>query len=129
MKRRRRLLLRILGPTAAALAGCSSALALPAASAANKPPLPPARPVYYDPDPATCRPAALQSSFRQQLLPWADQPAAVQARLRQLQLEMLHASLQRCVSKGLLSPEAARSLEQSLQQSGSEPVQPSGARP
>ncbi len=124
-------------PLGRALAGIGWALGAGTASltlqtpvtAADMPPPPPPRQVLYDPDPAVCQPAPLQSSFQQQLLPWADQPAAVQARLRQVQLEMLHATLQRCVSKGLLSPEAASSLEQNLAQGGPEPIQPSGARP
>lgn len=98
--------------------------------AASMPPLPPARQVLYDPDPATCKPASLQSNFQKQLLPWADQPAAVQASLRQLQLEMLQATLQRCVRKGLLTPEQVSSLEQALGlPPGEPPTQPSGARP
>ncbi len=97
--------------------------------AASMPPLPPARQVLYDPDPATCKPASLQSNFQKQLLPWADQPAAVQARLRQLQLEMLQATLQRCVRKGLLTAEQVNSLEQALGLPSEQPAQPSGARP
>ncbi|MCX5948160.1 MAG: hypothetical protein NTY67_08275 [Cyanobacteria bacterium] len=128
MSARHRLRLNLLGATASALAICCST-PMPAAIAASKPPLPPARPVHYDPDPDICQPAALQRSFQLQLLPWADQPAAVQARLRQVQLEMLQATLQRCISKGLLSPDAARNLEQTLGTSGPEAVQPSGSRP
>ena len=124
-------------PLGRALAGIGWALGAGIASlglqapvpAADMPPPPPPRQVLYDPDPAVCKPVSLQSSFQQQLLPWADQPAAVQARLRQVQLEMLHATLQRCLSKGLLSPEEAGSLEKSLGQGGPEPIQPSGARP
>ena len=127
MSPRHRLRLNLLGATASALVVCFTPM--PGAIAASKPPLPPARPVHYDPDPDICQPAALQKSFQLQLLPWADQPPAVQARLRQVQLEMLQATLQRCISKGLLSPDAARNLEQTLKTSGSEAVQPSGARP
>ena len=124
-------------PLERALAGMGSVLGAgvanltlqaPAPAATMVPP-PPPRQVLYDPDPAVCKPVSLQSSFQQQLLPWVDQPAAVQARLRQVQLEMLHATLQRCLSKGLLSPEEAGSLEKSLGQGGPEPIQPSGARP
>ncbi len=127
-KRRHPPLGLLLAPLSWFLVFGAASPALPAA-AATMPPPPPPRQVLYDPDPAICQPAALQSSFQQQLRPWSDQPAAVQARLRQVQLEMLQATLKRCVSKGLLSPEAASSLEKTLGQSGPEVVQPSGARP
>ena len=110
------------------LAGSALSVSMAAPGlAASMPPLPPARQVLYDPDPAICKPASLQNNFRQQLLPWADQPAAVQAKLRQVQLELLQATLQRCVSKGLLSPEQAGTLGKELL--GEAPTQPSGARP
>jgi hypothetical protein len=64
-------------------------------------------------------------------LPWADQPAQVQAKLRQVQLELMGATLQRCVSKGLLSPEQAGALRRELTQAQPDGAMasPSGARP
>ncbi len=103
-------------------------LVLPAA-AAEKPPPPPPHQKIYDPDPEICKTSALQSTFQQQLLPWADQPATVQARLRELQLEMLRATLKRCVDKGLMSTEQATAIARELGQAGANPIQPSGARP
>jgi len=120
--------------TSSALCGALQAalvavvLAHPVA-ASNMPPPPPPRQKLYDPDPEICKASALQSSFQQQLLPWADQPAQVQARLRELQLEMLRATLKRCVGKGLMSVEQAGTLERELGQAGATPNQPSGARP
>jgi hypothetical protein len=49
------------------------------------------------------------------MLPWADQPEAVQARLRQLQAELTVGSLRRCVAKGLLTEQQARVLAAILQ--------------
>ena len=120
------------GAFGAGLLGLALAIVLAVpVTAASKPPPPPPRQVLYDPDPATCKPASLQQGFQQQLLPWADQPAHVQAKLRQVQLEMMAATLQRCVSKGLLTPEQAGALQRELTQAqpGGATASPSGARP
>lgn len=60
------------------------------------------------------RPEELESGFRRQLLPWADQSEAVLNRLRQVQAEMLRASLRRCQQRGLLTPDQALGVEQRL---------------
>lgn len=103
-------------------------LALPVA-ASEMPPPPPPRQKLYDPDPEVCKAAALRTTFQQQLLPWADQPAKVQASLRQVQLEMLRATLKRCVAKGLMGAEQAGAIERELGEAGATPIQPSGALP
>jgi hypothetical protein len=110
-------------------------MAPPAAAGPTRPEPPPSRKVLYDPDQATCQPAHVERTFAEQLRPWADQPEPVQARLRLLQAEMLRGSLQRCVSRGLLSAADAQALEQRLlagpQPSNAQPAspQPSGQRP
>ncbi|MFM7314922.1 MAG: hypothetical protein ACKO0M_17480 [Cyanobium sp.] len=83
----------------------------------------PTRVEQFDPDAQVCRPEAIRSGFFRQLLPWADQPAPVLARLRDVQLEMTRATLQRCVSRGLMTAAQARQLEQELA------AQPPGATP
>ncbi len=85
-----------------------------ATAAPSRPVPPPPRKEVYDPDRSTCQSDHLVSSFRQQLLPWADQPERVQERLRALQAEMLRASLRRCVERGLLSPSQASAVERQL---------------
>jgi hypothetical protein len=120
------------GAFGAGLLGLALAIVLAVpVTAASKPPPPPPRQVLYDPDPATCKPASLQKGFQQQLLPWADQPAQVQAKLRQVQLELMGATLQRCVSKGLLSLEQEGALRRELTQAQPDGAMasPSGARP
>lgn len=78
-------------------------------------PQPPPPPIQrYDPDAVTCRPEELEAAHRRQLLPWADQSEAVLNRLRQVQAEMLRASLRRCQERGLLTPSQAQSVEQRL---------------
>ena len=103
-------------------------LMLPASIALAQPP-PPPRQKLYDPDPEVCKATALRTTFQQQLLPWADQPAKVQASLREVQLEMLRATLKRCVDKGLMGAEQAGAIERELGEAGATPIQPSGARP
>ena len=98
---------------------------MPGAAEPTRPQPPPPRKVLYDPDQAICQPAHVERSFAEQLKPWADQPEAVQARLRLLQAEMLQGSLRRCVARGLLTGEQARDLQQLLLAS----PQPSGHRP
>jgi hypothetical protein len=79
-------------------------------------PQPPPPPIQrFDPDASTCRPEELENGFRRQLLPWADQSEAVLNRLRQVQAEMLRASLRRCQQRGLLTPDQALKVEQRLQ--------------
>ena len=100
----------------------------------TRPQPPPSRKEVYDPDKATCQPAHMKSAFHQQLAPYADQPEPVQARLRALQAELLHASLQRCIGRGLLTPVEASGLEQQLLSPPRSPMsgggaQPSGQRP
>lgn len=113
--------------TLALLASGAGLLAAGAHAGPTRPQPPPPRQVRYDPDLATCKPAHLAGTFREQLKPWADQPEAVQARLRALQAEMLRASLKRCVGRGLLTPAEAAELEQGLLSSSG--AQPSGQRP
>jgi hypothetical protein len=98
-----------------------------ATAAPSRPVPPPPRKEVYDPDRATCQSDHLVSSFRQQMLPWADQPERVQERLRALQAEMLRASLRRCVERGLLSPGQASAVERQLALPAAGP--PSSASP
>ncbi|MFM7266510.1 MAG: hypothetical protein ACKOZW_13150 [Cyanobium sp.] len=91
----------------------------------TRPQPPPPRKVLYDPDQATCQPAHVERTFAEQLKPWADQSEAVQARLRQVQAEMLQGSLRRCVARGLLGEAEAQALMQRLLAS----PHPSGQRP
>ena len=91
----------------------------------TRPQPPPPRKVLYDPDQTTCQPAHVERTFAEQLKPWADQSEAVQARLRQVQAEMLQGSLRRCVARGLLSEVEAQALMQRLLAS----PQPSTTRP
>ena len=76
------------------------------------PPLPTTR--VYEPDEIACQQQTIENAYRRNLQPWADQPEEVLARLRTLQGEMTRSSLKRCVSKGLLSAEQARAVEQRL---------------
>jgi hypothetical protein len=96
------------------LPGLLSALALviaPGPGRAMEPqrPAPPPAPIrYFDSDLQACRPEAIRDAYRAHLLPYADQPPAVLARLRRVQDDMTLASLKRCVQKGLLTrPEAS----------------------
>jgi len=96
---------------AALLQGPPMALAVPAGGITT--PLP-TRVERFNPDQQVCLPETIRASFATQLLPWADQPAAVLAQLRRVQLEMTQATLQRCVSKGLLQADQASELERQL---------------
>ena len=81
----------------------------------------PTRVERFNPDQQVCQPLAIRAGFTRQLQPWADQPPAVLEQLRRVQLEMTRATLQRCVSKGLLQPAEASQLERDLGlQAGSE---------
>lgn len=68
----------------------------------------------YDADPLTCRPAVIEAGFRSHMAPWADQPEAVQQRLRILQGELTRGTLERCRQKGLMSPEQVKEVETRL---------------
>ncbi|MFM7360803.1 MAG: hypothetical protein ACKOBY_11980 [Cyanobium sp.] len=87
---------------------------MPSPAQPSRPEPPPAPIQRFDPDASTCRPEELESGFRRQLLPWADQSEAVLNRLRQVQAEMLRASLRRCQQRGLLTPDQALGVEQRL---------------
>jgi hypothetical protein len=119
----------------AALVSLVPTVSTAAPAGPTRPQPPPSRKELYDPDQATCQPASVERTFAEPLRPWADQPEPVQARLRLLQAEMLRGSLQRCVSRGLLSVADAQALEQRLlagpQPSSPQPsnAQPSGQRP
>jgi len=76
----------------------------------------PTRVERFNPDQQVCQPARIKAGFASQLRPWADQPPAVLEQLRRVQLEMTQATLQRCVSKGLLKPSEAAELERQLLQ-------------
>lgn len=100
---------RVAGPARVA-AGLVLALHGGAASAESLRPQASGRTERFDPDAGSCRPKALSAGYHQQLAPFADQPAAVLERLRALQAELAEASLQRCLERGLLSPEEASAL-------------------
>lgn len=74
----------------------------------------PTRVERFNPDQQVCQPMAIKDGFARQLQPWADQPPAVLEQLRRVQSEMTRATLQRCVSKGLLQPAEASQLEREL---------------
>ena len=85
---------------------------------------PPTRVERFNPDQQVCRAEAIRAGYASQMRPWADQPAAVQARLREIQLEMTRDTLRRCVSKGLMDRSAA---EQLFAQLIAEPASPAPA--
>ena len=68
----------------------------------------------YDPDPETCQEEVIRRAYKANLLPWEDQPAVVQERLRQLQAAMTLDTLRNCQARGLLSPAQASSLTTEL---------------
>jgi hypothetical protein len=74
----------------------------------------PTRVERFNPDQQVCQPQTIKASFASHLQPWADQPPAVLQQLRRVQLEMTRATVQRCVSKGLLQPAEASALERQL---------------
>ena len=83
------------------------------------------KPKLYDPDPQACQVEVIRKTFRANLLPWDDQPEAVQQRLRQLQAAMTLDSLRECQAKGLLTPAQVNSLVLEL---GLTPATPGGAQ-
>ncbi|MEB3198972.1 MAG: hypothetical protein VKK62_00420 [Synechococcaceae cyanobacterium] len=85
-----------------------------AMAAPYRPAPPPSRPLQLDPDAMTCTPDVISGAFAQHLRPWADQPPAVLAQLRELQGGMTRATIQRCLSQGRLSPDQAAALEKEL---------------
>ena len=95
-----------------------ASLAVPAGGIAIPPP---SRVERFNPDAKVCQPEAIQAGFSRQLQPWADQPAAVLERLRLVQLEMTRATVQRCVSKGLMTAADAADLGRRL---GLQPAAP-----
>jgi len=110
--RRRRL------PLLAAALGLGLALGAPLRAQPFRPAPPPAPKVVYDPDRHTCSPAVITEAYHSHMRPWADQPEAVQARLRLLQASMTRASLDRCVQQGHLSAEEATSVAAGLDLQG-----------
>ena len=78
------------------------------------PPLPASPVQTFQPDLATCQPENLLRGYRQQLAAYADQPPAVVDRLKLLQRDMAVASINRCISKGLLSKQQASQLAASM---------------
>jgi hypothetical protein len=99
----------------------------------DRPDPPRSRVRIYDADPLTCRPAVIEAAFRSHLAPWADQPEAVQLRLRILQGELTRSTLERCRQKGLMSAEQVKEVEVRLGLSPAGPPTPqssgSPARP
>lgn len=73
-----------------------------------------ANPKRYDPDPQACNAETIRQTFLANLLPWQDQPAAVQERLRRLQGAMTLDTLRECESKGLLSAEQVKAMTNAL---------------
>jgi len=101
----------LLGVLSLVLAGT---LVRPLQAEPERPEPPRARKVVYEPNRASCTPQAITGAYRNHLLPWADQPEPVLARLRVLQAEMTRTSLSRCMEQGLLTVEQVRQVETSL---------------
>jgi hypothetical protein len=70
----------------------------------------PTRVERFNPDQQVCSAEAIRKGFATQMQPWVDQPEAVVARLREVQLDMTRATLRRCVSKGLMDRTQAEQL-------------------
>jgi hypothetical protein len=87
---------------------------LPLRAEPDMPDPPQSRVKIYDADPITCRPEVIEAGFRSHMAPWADQPEAVQQRLRILQGELTRGTLQRCRQKGLMSAEEVKEVEKRL---------------
>lgn len=88
-------------------------------------------PKLYDPDPQACQVERIKSTYQANFLPWQDQPAVVQQRLRQLQAAMTLDTLRDCESKGLLNGQQVNALLQELglqRSQGSSPEAPGPAR-
>ena len=105
MRRLSSLTLAVLFGTGSSVLGAAEALAGP-----YRPPPPASRPKVYDPDATTCQPEQISAGFERQLRPYADQPAAVLARLKLVQGEMTRATLRRCVAQGRMTREEATAL-------------------
>lgn len=89
-------------------------------------------PKHYDSDPQACQMEMIRRTFRANLLPWEDQPAMVQERLRQLQAAMTLDTLRDCQAKGLLTPQQVGSLVQELglqTTAGNRPAAPDLSQP
>jgi hypothetical protein len=82
--------------------------------AQQDPPPPEPRLKNYHPDETTCQGALIRSSYAKNLLPWAEQPEAVLASLRQVQAEMTRATLATCVRQNLMTPAQAAALQKEL---------------
>jgi len=117
------------------LAGLALAVLLPLSPARSIPsdgietPLP-TRVDRFNPDLQVCTPEAIRRGYVSQMQPWADQPPAVVARLREVQLEMTRSTLRRCVSKGLMDRAQAEQLfAQLISQPSSPPTPSAGPAP
>jgi hypothetical protein len=86
-------------------------------------------PKRYDPDSETCQINVIRQAYRANLVPWEDQPAAVQQRLRQLQAAMTLDTLRNCQSRGLLSPVQVSALAKELQLPAAAPAADPAAPP
>jgi hypothetical protein len=87
---------------------------LPLRAQPDRPDPPQSRVKIYDADPLTCRPEVIEAGFRTHMAPWADQPEAVQQRLRILQGELTRGTLQRCLQKGLMTSDQVKEVEKRL---------------
>ena len=86
-------------------------------------------PKRYDPDRETCQVDTIRRAYRANLLPWEDQPAVVQERLRQLQAANTLDTLRECQEKGLLRPDQVTSLTTELELRPSPVSAPSSSSP
>ena len=87
----------------------TAALAEPA-----KPSRPPGKPTIYQPDQQTCQVSTITEAYQRHLQPFADQPEAVQQKLRGMQADMTSRTIERCLSQGLLSASEAAQLRRKL---------------
>ncbi len=87
---------------------------LPLRAEPDRPDPPQSRVKIYDADPLTCRPEVIEAGFRSHMAPWADQPEAVQQRLRVLQGELTRGTLQRCRQKSLMTSDQVKDVEKRL---------------
>jgi len=94
--------------------GAASAKPPPDPEATRRPAPPASRVERFDPDASTCKPENLLRGYRNQLTLFADQPPAAQAQLRRLQRDLAVGSINRCIQRGLLSKQQARTLAASM---------------
>ncbi|WP_411867955.1 hypothetical protein [Vulcanococcus limneticus] len=94
--------------------GAASAKTPPDPEADRRPAPPASRVERFDPDASTCQPENLLRGYRNQLTQFADQPPAAQAQLRRLQRDLAVGSINRCIQRGLLSKQQARTLAASM---------------